>query len=340
MEKIKTSLEELKWTEPVKKVNENENHNHDDDVKVPSNENHHAQQQPPASSEPEHKQPSQPQPQPIARPKPKPQPPAQPQPPPQPKPQPQPQPQPIVYTEWICPKCSAKNEIAYKFCPTCGCNKELWKPPQIEQPIPSKPDSDPVPIIIHEEIEAKQPQQPEMNVQEEAAAGTGVITDANKDEINEILLKKVSIINDGVFQPMEQRQTGWIVKNISGKTIDIKAKLVKIGGDSDVTLKYEDIFHFNMDPNDEMFIMLEVAAPPLANQYHMFYQLVLANDLKKRICDMLQLPVLVKRQFSEEKENKIKQIYQMGFNDRKKIITALKKWSWDELKAINWLATH
>jgi len=308
----------LKWSEPVKKMNENENNNNDDDVKVPSNENQPQQQQP---SQPEQKQPSQPQP--------KPQPiPVQPV---QPKPQP---PKEIIYTQWDCPKCSAVNDMAYKFCPKCGCNKESWKP----SIIPQEPINVPRPKPIEEE--AKQPSESEMNNNEEAASGSGIISDQNKDEINEILLKKVSVINDGVFQPNEKRQTGWIVKNISGKQIDVKAKLVKIGGDSDVVLKYEDVFHFNIEPTGEMFILLEVTAPSLPNQYHMFYQLVLVNDTKKRICDMLQLPVLVKGQFSEDKENKIKQIYQMGFNDRKKIITALKKWSWDELKAINWLATH
>merc|ERR1719242_1484235 len=95
--------------------------------------------------------------------------------------------------------------------------------------------------------------------------------------------------------------------------------------------------------NGKMLMLVkngEVTAPDVANPYHVFFQMVLFDDPSKRICDMLRLSVLVKGEFDDEKEAKIKRIYQMGFNDRKKIITALKKWSWDELKAVNWLATH
>eukprot|EP00486_Rosalina_sp_Unknown_P013764 CAMPEP_0201591982 /NCGR_PEP_ID=MMETSP0190_2-20130828/189998_1 /ASSEMBLY_ACC=CAM_ASM_000263 /TAXON_ID=37353 /ORGANISM="Rosalina sp." /LENGTH=480 /DNA_ID=CAMNT_0048050543 /DNA_START=116 /DNA_END=1556 /DNA_ORIENTATION=- len=219
VEKVK-SLDDLKWSEPGKKMNENENDNVDDDVKVPSNDNQPAPQQPP---EPEQKQPSQPQPEPIPIPRSDPI--------PIPKPQPQPV-QEIIYTEWDCPKCGATNDMAYKFCPKCGCNKESWKPPQpkpdpVPVPIqdeakqpsdnemnnneeePPQPKPDPVPVPIQDE--AKQPSDNEMNNNEEVASGAGgqVISDKNKEEINEILLKKVSIINDGVFQPSESRQTGW-----------------------------------------------------------------------------------------------------------------------------------
>ena len=311
------SLEDLHWTEPIKKNNENAN---DDDNKQ------FYQQQQPQQSQPQQQQPDpEPPKQPIII---------------QPEPKQQPKPQPveekpvvnIVYTEWECPKCGAINEMAYKFCPKCGCNRDLWKPPHLRQPAQVQPVQPIQPKL--EEPEAKKP----ANNKEEPAIG--VINEQNKEEINEILLKKVSIINDGVYQPSEERQTGWIVKNITNKNVDINAKLIKIGGDDDVKLKFDEVISFQMKPNDEMFILIEVKAPSLPNQYHMFYQLVLVNDNKKRICDMLQLPVLVKKQFSDDKENKIKQIFQMGFSDRKKIITALKKWNWDELKAINWLATH
>ena len=131
-----------------------------------------------------------------------------------------------------------------------------------------------------------------------------------------------------------------IIKNVSGKELSMKTKLVRSSGDSDVGLKYEEVIDLEMKAEDEMFIMMEVTAPSLPNPYHVFFQMVLLDDDTTRICDMLRLSVLVKGQFTEEKENKIKRIYQMGFNDRKKIIQALKKWNWDELKAVNWLATH
>ena len=50
--------------------------------------------------------------------------------------------------------------------------------------------------------------------------------------------------------------------------------------------------------------------------------------------------MIVQKEFEDEQERKIKQISEMGFGDRKRIIVALEKWKWDELKAINWLATH
>ena len=237
----------------------------------------------------------------------------------EPKPEPEqkkePKPEDVVCTEWKCPKCSTVNELAYKFCPKCGCNKkefEQSKPPHMIPPhITTIPEDD------------KKP--PHMT-------------------LNEIVLKKVSVINDGHYSPNEQRQTGWIVKNITNKNINIKAKLIKLGGDKNVEVKYEEIIQFQMKPNDEMFILIEVKAPSLPNQYHMFYQLIMLNDdnsnTQKKICDVLQLKVWVKKQFEDVKENKIKQIFEMGFNDRTRIVTALKKWNWDQVKAINWLATH
>ena len=45
-------------------------------------------------------------------------------------------------------------------------------------------------------------------------------------------------------------------------------------------------------------------------------------------------------EFGQKKENKIARIHEMGFSERNKVIHALKKWNWDELKAINWLVTH
>eukprot|EP00484_Ammonia_sp_Unknown_P029210 CAMPEP_0197025864 /NCGR_PEP_ID=MMETSP1384-20130603/6068_1 /TAXON_ID=29189 /ORGANISM="Ammonia sp." /LENGTH=535 /DNA_ID=CAMNT_0042454443 /DNA_START=81 /DNA_END=1685 /DNA_ORIENTATION=- len=284
VEKVK-SLSDLQWVEPGL----NDKHKNDDDVKLPNNNNNNNNVA--APKEEEQKQPAV-----VVEPV-------------------KPKEAEIVYTEWTCPKCSSVNEISYKFCPKCGCNKEAWKPPPAKQP--------------EKEEEA-------VNAEEPAAGSSAVISDQNKEEINAVLLKNTGIINDGSYRPSEKRQTGWIVKNITDKSMDVHGKLIQLGGDSDVLVKFEEKIQFQMKPNDEMFILIEVEAPPLPNQYHQFYQLVLANDEKKRICDMLQLPVKVEKQFDDGKEQKIKQIVQMGFSDRDRVITALKKWKWDELKAINW----
>eukprot|EP01083_Nonionella_stella_P016862 47090_1 len=210
----------------------------------------------------------------------------------------------IEYTEWVCPKCNVTNEWSYKFCPKCGCSQEQWKPPKKEK----------------KEVAADE-QDKKM-----------------EDAVNVVVLKKVSVINDGTFSPNEERQTGWIVKNISTKEINIYANLVKFAGNSDVVLTFEEKQHFEMKANDEMFILIGVKAPAMPKQYHMFCQLLNADG--KPICEMLSLPVIVQGEYGQKKEQMISQIYEMGFNDRNKIITALKKWNWDELKAINWLATH
>eukprot|EP01084_Bolivina_argentea_P193274 331621_1 len=163
--------------------------------------------------------------------------------------------------------------------------------------------------------------------------------------VTQILLKKVGNISDDSYVPNEERRTGWIVKNIANKNININAKLIKISSESDVVVKYDKEIQIKMKPNDKMYIFVDVKAPLIPEQYEgaqydVFYELVLVDDNKRIICDRLQLTVLVKREFNEKKENKIKLISEMGFNDRKKIISALKKWKWDEASAIDWLATH
>jgi len=280
VEKVQ-SIEDLEWKEPIKEmVNEEED---DDDVKVPNNKQAEILNSEPVDIEDQNEQKEEKKEEKKEENK--------------EKKEEQKEAEIAEYAEWECPKCATINDIAYKFCPKCGCNKEQWQPPKNDQ------------------------------------------TKNKQNNLDEIVLQKVSVINDGHYSPNEQRPTGWIVRNISNKNINIKAKLVKLGGDKGVEVKYEEIIHFQMAANDEMFILIEVKAPSLPNQYHMFYQLVMIEN-EKKICDVLQLKVLVNKQFDDIKENKIKQILQMGFNDRNKIITALKKWNWDQLKAINWLATH
>jgi len=190
------------------------------------------------------------------------------------------------------------NDIAYKFCPKCGCNKDQWKPP-------SKSEEN----------------------SKEKEEGVGVV------------LQRMSVINDGVYKPNEERQTGWIVQNCCNKEIDVMAQLVKIGGDSNLHVTFEKSQRFQLKPKEESFIMIGVKAPRMPKNYHLFCQLI-AIETGEKICDILELKVCVQSQFGQQKEGKIEQILKMGFSDREKIITALKKWNWDELKAINWLATH
>jgi len=162
----------------------------------------------------------------------------------------------------------------------------------------------------------------------------------NEQSGQRLLVQEVSVINDGPYRPSERRQTGWILQNVTGRALSAKGRLIRCSGDSDVGLEFEDMVDLEMEAGGECFAMMTVSAPSIANPYHVFFQMVLADDEETRICDMLRMPVLVKGHFDDAKENKIKQIYQMGFRDRNQIVVALKKWNWDQLKAVNWLATH
>eukprot|EP00483_Globobulimina_turgida_P012941 UN12965 len=174
--------------------------------------------------------------------------------------------------------------MAYTFCPKCGCNQSQWK------------------AVAKKKEEEKVEVAPVDNV---------------------ILLKKMSVINDGTYSCGEKRQTGWIVKNISKRRINVKGKLVKFAGSNDVVLNYDDMIQFDMKAGDEMFVMIQVKAPLIPKQYHIFCQL-LNDENKQRICEVLSMPVVVKSEFGAKKEEIIKQIGEMGFLDREKIVVALK----------------
>ena len=97
-------------------------------------------------------------------------------------------------------------------------------------------------------------------------------------------------------------------------------------------------------PNESKFVTFDVQVSPSIHHYRMTrnwrdmpFNLVLSGT-KTIICNDLLLDVV----FSDRKAAKIDKIHQMymGFYNKHKIMDALIKWNWDELKAANWLETH
>ena len=162
------------------------------------------------------------------------------------------------------------------------------------------------------------------------------IEDDSDNENEQILLKEVNIINGGAYTPNEIRGTGWILKNISRKGIDVKADLVRLNDDSQVKVETDHKIDIQLKTNQDIFVLLSVVAPNIAGEYLVSYQL--KND-KQCVSDRLDLPVVVKPVF-DTKEDKIQKIMQMGFSNRMKVVGALTKCKWDESKAANWLASN
>mmetsp|Transcript_38967 Transcript_38967/g.62215 ORF Transcript_38967/g.62215 Transcript_38967/m.62215 type:complete len:496 (+) Transcript_38967:102-1589(+) len=162
-----------------------------------------------------------------------------------------------------------------------------------------------------------------------------------ENKANPVLLRCGGIINfDGSYRAGEKRQTGWILKNATNNSIDIRAKLELVAGDKEVVTKYDkEPVRYQLKANDEIYVLMELQAPSLPGEYIHVYRLTAVDDEEQQICEKLELNVKVDA-LSEAKEAKIRQIFQMGFIERKKVIMALQKWDWDEVKAINYLATR
>ncbi len=108
-----------------------------------------------------------------------------------------------------------------------------------------------------------------------------------------------------------------IIFSIGSHLLKVSARLECIGGECDkeeygIKIKTEKIYEFQLKPNEEIYILVEVEAPPN-----------IGNNIK--IGEMLEVMCHVHSIFTAKKENKITQIIKMGFNDRKKVVQTLKK---------------
>ena len=110
----------------------------------------------------------------------------------------------------------------------------------------------------------------------------------------------------------------------------MSSRLECIGGDKEqhgMKISTEKSYEFELKPNEEVYILIEVEAPPMPGKYCAFYQLVIDNGVK--IGEMLEIMCQVQSQFSDKKEQKIAQIIKMGFDDRKKVISTLQQNKWN-----------
>eukprot|EP01083_Nonionella_stella_P003245 9246_1 len=153
---------------------------------------------------------------------------------------------------------------------------------------------------------------------------------------NPQLLKTKSLIGEGKFHPNEKRQCGWVLVNKSSSVLKINAQLECVGGDKQehgITVKREKEYVFALQPKEEIYILVEVEAPPMVGKYAAFYQLVIDNGVK--IGEMLEILCDVRSELSKPKEHKIEQIIKMGFNDRKQVIAMLNKKNWNVQKSVD-----
>ena len=118
--------------------------------------------------------------------------------------------------------------------------------------------------------------------------------------------------------------------------MNMHAKLECIGGDEDgfgIKVTSEKSYEFYLNPDEEIFILIEVEAPGIAGRYCSFYQLVMENGTK--VGETLEVMCEVEAEFNKEKEGKIASLIKMGFNDRKKVVQILQKKKWNVQQSVD-----
>jgi len=153
---------------------------------------------------------------------------------------------------------------------------------------------------------------------------------------NPALLKTKSVIGKGKFSPNEKRQCGWILQNKSKVTLKLRGRLECIGGAQEqhgIRVLCEKAYEFSLEPDEEVYILIEVEAPSVCGKYCAFYQLVLENGTK--VGELLEVTCQVEGAFTEKRERKIAQIIKMGFADRKQVVATLQRKKWNVQQSIN-----
>merc|ERR1740123_2282564 len=111
----------------------------------------------------------------------------------------------------------------------------------------------------------------------------------------------------------------------------LSARLECIGGAEDggsgVRVSAEKEYEFTLQPEEEVFIFIEVEAPGITGQYCAWYRLVADNGVK--VGDTLEVVCEVEAQFDKAKEGKIASLIKMGFDDRKKVVQVLQRKKWN-----------
>jgi hypothetical protein len=179
----------------------------------------------------------------------------------------------------------------------------------------------------------------------------------NNPFINEPgLLKTKQVIGGGKCDPGEVRQCGWLLQNMSKVGVKLSCTLVEETNETEhqnknssrnsnttsqicsIQCKPEKLYEFSLNPKEEVFVLMEVTAPPCVGNYCKFFRLRMRKGGYK-IGEILEVVCQVKAKFSVKREKKIEQIVKMGFNDRKKVVTMLLKYKWNVEQAINKIVT-
>jgi len=148
------------------------------------------------------------------------------------------------------------------------------------------------------------------------------------------LLSMKATVNPAPYEPGESRSTGWVLKNETSAPITVRVKLEFVGGANEVQLMAEDHYDIKVASNDDIYILADCQAPACAGLFTTFYQLKMV-DTDVCIGPVLELKVDVKPVYSPKKEEKIRDIVQMGFTNREKIVYALNSNGWNVNKALN-----
>ena len=164
--------------------------------------------------------------------------------------------------------------------------------------------------------------------------------DIKKSNMNHGSLQAINVSNPNRYEPGESRTSGWELRNISNHIVKVSAKLSKIAGDGEnvgVFVKYETPCEINVKPNESVFFCIEVKAPIVHGKFTQVFELRDNDDVSCILCSKLPITYNVNRIFSLRKEKMIREIYNMGFTDRTKIVGALKRQKWILQNALNQL---
>ena len=146
------------------------------------------------------------------------------------------------------------------------------------------------------------------------------------------LLKLQAMVDkETKYKPCESRQTGWILQNCSmfcmfcpgmcncdittkQRTYTHKKKQIKniiansnltlnctlntVGGNkNEIKIKSETVYNLDVNPNETIYILVDVIAPPIPGKYNTFFQLQLPDS--RPVGPLLELSIQVEKEFNQ-----------------------------------------
>mmetsp|Transcript_104117 Transcript_104117/g.127188 ORF Transcript_104117/g.127188 Transcript_104117/m.127188 type:complete len:432 (-) Transcript_104117:96-1391(-) len=122
----------------------------------------------------------------------------------------------------------------------------------------------------------------------------------------------------------------------------LKGKLERIDNNNDIKIEYDNIIDINAAKSFNIDVSITIPNIIDLKRYVIKFVLKSFNNLNdnQNISDIISLQINVVSQYTTQQESQIRTMITMGFNNRKKNIKALKRWSWDIEKAINCVVTN